>query len=49
MMSYSSINTEKAVASSRKKKTAVTEDEPLPFEGDYTEDGISEYKGNEIY
>lgn len=37
MMSYSSINTNKAVTGSRKKKTAVTEEEPSVIPDGYTD------------
>lgn len=52
MMSYSAISAESAkvaVPSSRKKKTAVTEEEPLPFTDENTNDEIQTYGEDETY
>lgn len=48
-MSYSAINTNKAVTSSRKKNAAVTEEEPLPFDDGDTEDKTPLYGEEEEY
>ena len=40
-MSYSAINTKMAVPSSRKRKTAITEDEPLQYTDSETEEDLS--------
>lgn len=48
-MSYSEINTKMAVPSSGKKKTAVTEEESLPFTDRDTEDKTSLYGEEEEY
>lgn len=49
MISYSAINAKVAVPGSKKKKTAVTEEEPLPFTDGDTEDETPLYGEGDEY